>query len=96
MKDTVESIIRRNVWQIVASYCPGAVGTEFEVEEAREIVFKNIIPILRPADAHDVLDTFRLVSGQQEMTTVPKTTAKWAGIAPLGPVKAVEMAIMLR
>lgn len=55
-------------------------GTEFEVEEAVEIVFKNIIPALRPADAHDVLDTFRLVSSRQEMTTVPKTVEEFIAL----------------
>jgi hypothetical protein len=36
-------------------------GTEFEVEEARAIVFDGLIPAQRPADAHDVLGTYRLV-----------------------------------
>ena len=36
-------------------------GTEFEVEEARAIVFDGVIPPRRPADAHDVLGTYRLV-----------------------------------
>jgi hypothetical protein len=42
-------------------------GTEFEVAEALEIVFENRIPAARPADAHDVLGTFRLVSSGYEM-----------------------------
>jgi len=42
-------------------------GTEFEVEEALEIVFQNRIPPARPADAHDVLGTFRLLSSSHEM-----------------------------
>lgn len=42
-------------------------GTEFEIEEALEIVFENRIPAARPADAHDVLGTFRLVSSSHEM-----------------------------
>lgn len=36
-------------------------GTEFEVEEAHAIVFDGMIPERRPADAHDVLGTYRLV-----------------------------------
>jgi hypothetical protein len=36
-------------------------GTEFEVEEARAIVFDGLIPARRAADAHDVLGTYRLV-----------------------------------
>ncbi len=36
-------------------------GTEFEVDEARQIVFEGKIPAQRPQDAHDVLGTYRLV-----------------------------------
>ncbi|MBI4422030.1 MAG: Fic family protein [Gemmatimonadetes bacterium] len=36
-------------------------GTEFDVEEARAIVFDGLIPAQRPADAHDILGTYRLV-----------------------------------
>lgn len=43
-------------------------GTEFEVEEAVEIVFEGRIPTKRPKDAHDVLGTYRLLSDPQEMT----------------------------
>jgi hypothetical protein len=37
-------------------------GTEFEVEEAEEIVFEGVIPAERPADAHDILGTFGVVT----------------------------------
>ena len=40
-------------------------GTEFEVEEARAIVFDQVIPTVRPLDAHDVLGTYAVV-GQRE------------------------------
>jgi Fic/DOC family protein len=36
-------------------------GTEFTLQEARDIVFGGEIPADRPADAHDVLGTFDLV-----------------------------------
>ncbi len=48
-------------------------GTEFAVDEATAIVFKGVIPANRPADAHDVLGTFRLVSDLDEMKRLPKT-----------------------
>jgi len=48
-------------------------GTEFEIEEAADIVFNNAIPAGRPADAHDVLGTFRIVSNMEEMTATPNT-----------------------
>lgn len=46
-------------------------GTEFAVEEAREIVFEGVIPPARPEDAHDVMGTYRLVSDQAEISCVP-------------------------
>jgi hypothetical protein len=45
-------------------------GTVFELDEAREIVFDLKIPQLRPADAHDVLGTFKIVSNQEEMNHI--------------------------
>lgn len=46
-------------------------GTEFEVEEARGIIYEGVIPQERPEDAHDVLATFRVVSNSREMGTIP-------------------------
>lgn len=46
-------------------------GTEFAVEEAREIVFDGVIPPARPEDAHDVLGTYRLVSDRAEVSRLP-------------------------
>lgn len=37
-------------------------GTEFGVEEARSIAVDGFVPTARPADAHDVAATYRLVS----------------------------------
>ena len=47
-------------------------GTEFEVEEAADIVFRGVIPSARPEDAHDVLGTWRMVSSAHEMAQTPK------------------------
>ena len=46
-------------------------GTEFTPEEAEEIVFRGRIPAQRPADAHDVLGVWRIVSDLTEMRRVP-------------------------
>jgi len=46
-------------------------GTEFEVEEAEEIVFGGVIPEARPEDAHDVLDTFSVVTDPALRTRTP-------------------------
>ena len=42
-------------------------GTEFTPEEAERIVFHGDVPPARPADAHDVLGTYRLVADETEM-----------------------------
>ena len=47
-------------------------GTEFEVEEAANIVFRGHIPQERPADAHDILGVWRIVSDPSEMRRAPK------------------------
>lgn len=46
-------------------------GTEFEVDEAREIVFDGVIPTARPEDAHDIIGTYRLVNDPYEMSRLP-------------------------
>lgn len=48
-------------------------GTEFEVEEARAIVFQHKVPEQRPQDAHDVVGTFNLVSDRREARRIPET-----------------------
>lgn len=42
-------------------------GTEFTPDEAERIVFEGEIPANRPADAHDILGTYRLVADDTEM-----------------------------
>ncbi|MGH7628426.1 MAG: Fic family protein [Gemmatimonadales bacterium] len=53
-------------------------GTEFEIAEARAIVFEGAIPARRPADADDVLGTWRLVGDPTwlaQSTTIPAAPA---------------------
>ena len=50
---------------------PFIEGTEFELEEARAIVMDQAIPTSRPADAHDIIGTFKIVSDDHEMRRVP-------------------------
>jgi prophage maintenance system killer protein len=47
-------------------------GTEFELSEAADIVFRGALPTDRPEDAHDVLGTYRVVSNYHEMNRVPQ------------------------
>ena len=48
-------------------------GTEFEVQEAFDIVFGGRIPEQRPGDAHDILGVWRVVSDISEMRSVPRS-----------------------
>ena len=48
-------------------------GTEFAIEEAESIVFENKIFPDRPEDSHDILETYRIVSNDQFMHTVPRS-----------------------
>ncbi len=50
-------------------------GTEFDVNEAADIVFNNVIPRDRPEDAHDVLGTWQIVSDPVEMAKTPRDPA---------------------
>ncbi len=50
-------------------------GTEFEVDQAADIVFNNAIPADRPEDAHDVLGTWQIVSDPVEMVRTPRDAA---------------------
>lgn len=47
-------------------------GTEFQVQEARDIIFQGKIPENRPKDAHDILGTYQIVSDLNEMKKSPK------------------------
>lgn len=46
-------------------------GTEFTLDEAAAIIFEAAMPPDRPADAHDVLGTYRLVADVVEMSRTP-------------------------
>lgn len=55
-------------------------GTEFEINEAVDIIFKGRIPSDRPEDAHDILGTFKVVSNTQEMRRVPHHFDEFLGL----------------
>jgi len=47
-------------------------GTEFEVEEARQIIDTGVALPTRDEDSHDVLGTFYITSNRREMSILPK------------------------
>lgn len=48
-------------------------GTEFEVDEARDIVFQQKVHETRPKDAHDIVGTFRLIEDREESQHVAES-----------------------
>ncbi|MEX2043792.1 MAG: Fic family protein, partial [Opitutus sp.] len=50
-------------------------GTEFEVDEARAIVFQQKVHETRPKDAHDIVGTFRLIEDRDEAQLVADSYA---------------------
>lgn len=51
-------------------------GTEFTIEDARQIIESNTPLPARNEDSHDMLGTFALVSNRNEMSVVPNTFAE--------------------
>ena len=49
-------------------------GTEFELEDAWQIVESGLPMPARNADSHDVLGTFQLVASRREMRRTPKSS----------------------
>lgn len=46
-------------------------GTEFDVDEARQVVFENLHLPQRSDDTHDILNTYRLLADTFEMSRTP-------------------------
>ena len=55
-------------------------GTEFEIEEARQIVETGISLPKRTEDSHDILGTFNLLSNRQEMLRTPDTEEEFISL----------------
>ena len=49
-------------------------GTQFAIEEAEKIIFENKIFPNRKEDSHDILSTYRIISNDLQMRTVPDTS----------------------
>jgi len=61
---------QRSIFAFYEAYFSNFIeGTEFAVDEARDIIFRGRIPANRPRDAHDIRGTFNLA-----MKTEPRLT----------------------
>lgn len=70
----------KNSWAHLAffeSYFSNYIeGTEFEIDEAEDIVFSGIAIDDRHQDSHDVLSVYKQVSDLQEMSVTPSTATE--------------------
>ncbi len=74
----------RRVLDFFDAYCSNWIeGTEFEVDEARRIVFDGYEPPKRPKDARDVLATFSALQNQPLLATL-------AGAEPMAIVAVMR------
>jgi Fic family protein len=64
-------------------------GTEFEVDEAKRVVFEGLKIPRRQDDTHDILNTYRLVADTYEMSRLPESAAGFLEL-----LKARHLAIL--
>ncbi len=55
-------------------------GTEFTVNEAKEIILNKTPMPTRDEDSHDILGTYRIVSDKREMVICPKTADEFLNL----------------
>lgn len=77
--ESTESALR-NLAFFEAYFSNYIEGTEFEVEEAAEIIFENKINVNRPADSHDILGTYRIVANTTEMMRTPANSMELSSL----------------
>lgn len=77
LPDLPEDRARRRELPFFEAYFSNFIeGTEFTVDEAREIVESGAVPDERPADGHDVLGTYRLLADEERLRRRPSTAAE--------------------
>lgn len=64
-------------------------GTEFEVDEAKKVVFEGLQIPRRQDDTHDILNTYRLVVDTYEMSRLPESAGEFLEL-----LKARHIAIL--
>jgi Fic family protein len=74
LKDKISSAQELRNLAFFESYFSNFIeGTEFEVDEAQDIIFHHKHIHNRPEDAHDILATYRIVSNTQEMSHISQS-----------------------
>ena len=72
---------QREAFAFFESYFSNFIeGTEFEISEAKEIVFARKIPTTRSRDGHDILSLYLLAMAPKEMKRVPNSGPEFIGL----------------
>ncbi len=76
----VENAYYRNFAFFESYFSNYIEGTEFEIEEARQIIDTGQPLTTRNADSHDILGTFQIVASRREMKRIPSSAEEFIDI----------------
>ncbi len=76
----VENAYYRNFAFFESYFSNYIEGTEFEIEEARQIIETSQPIPTRNADSHDILGTFQIVASRREMKRIPSSAEEFINI----------------
>lgn len=83
---------RRSLLPFYEAYFSNFIeGTEFSLDEAADIVFNSAVRADRPADAHDVLGTYEIVSDSAEMARVPRSADEFEQLLKARHARVMSM-----
>ncbi|MGF6313150.1 hypothetical protein ABIB82_007181 [Bradyrhizobium sp. i1.8.4] len=66
-----DGAVRQSTAFIEAYFSNFIEGTEFTPKEAQRIVYSGQAPVSRPADGHDILATYRLLTDERALKAIP-------------------------
>lgn len=72
--------VRQSTAFIEAYFSNFIEGTEFTPKEAQTIVEEGVAPVNRPADGHDILATYRLLTDERALRAVPADYEAFEGL----------------
>lgn len=77
---TIDHVSYQNIAFIESYFSNYIEGTEFAIDEARDILFHNIKIPNRTGDSHDIKGTFELCNDQVIMSSPPKSASDLIGM----------------
>ncbi|WP_024341834.1 Fic family protein [Bradyrhizobium japonicum] len=75
-----DGAVRQSTAFIEAYFSNFIEGTEFTPKEAQRIVFSGQAPVNRPADGHDILATYRLLTDERALKAKPSNYEEFENV----------------